>query len=308
MTTPRSRPSSPSRARCLLERRATRAAAGARRQGARGLERAGHRGPRRGRATARGGALHGRGGPGGDDDRGRAARRRRVAQAVVEGRPRGRFRRARGLRPPRRGPAGAVRDDVRRALVLDRARPRGPDPGAVRRPGGRLLRHRDRPRAPDHPAEGPAGQRRAVGWGDGDDRAPAAGGVDRGGALSRGRGTGARHGLAVPGALPDGVRAVARGRVVRGVGRRRGGDRRRPGGRRRPASCSGRSGRRGGRTRCWPWRRRTARPRPRCRCCTTASPSTAVPTAYVCRNFACNLPVTDAAALAEQLQGTLDPA
>jgi uncharacterized protein len=32
------------------------------------------------------------------------------------------------------------------------------------------------------------------------------------------------------------------------------------------------------------------------------------PTAYVCRNFACNLPVTDAAALAEQLQGTLDPA
>ena len=39
--------------------------------------------------------------------------RRRVAQAVVEGRPRGRFRRARGLRAPRRGPAGAVRDDVR---------------------------------------------------------------------------------------------------------------------------------------------------------------------------------------------------
>ena len=32
------------------------------------------------------------------------------------------------------------------------------------------------------------------------------------------------------------------------------------------------------------------------------------PTAYVCCNFACNLPVTDAAALAEQLHGTLDPA
>ena len=50
----------------LLERRATRAAAGARRQGPRGLERAGDRGPGRGRAAARGGALHGRGGPGGD--------------------------------------------------------------------------------------------------------------------------------------------------------------------------------------------------------------------------------------------------
>ena len=34
---------------------------------------------------------------------------------------------------------------------------------------------------------------------------------------------------------------------------------------------------RGARTRCWPWRPLSERPRPRCRCCTTGSPSTAVP-------------------------------
>ena len=137
-------------------------------------------------------------------------------EAVVEGRPRGRCRRARGLRAPRRGSAGAVRDDVRRALVLDRPRARRPDPGAVRRPGGRLLRHRERPRAADHAPEGrrrttpcPSGGAmattvllRLAAWtGEGRYREAAE--------------TGARHGLAVPGALPDGVRAVARGRVVR---------------------------------------------------------------------------------------------
>ena len=275
--------------------------AGARRQGARGLERAGDRGLRRGRADCSGrSATRPR----------RCGRRRRssdgllaadgVAQAVVEGRPGGRSGRARGLRPPRRGAAGAVRDDVRRALVLDRARPRGPDPGAVRRSGGRLLRHRDdherlitRPKDLQDNAM-------PVGWGDGHDGAAAAGGVDRGGALSRGRGTGARHGLAVPGALPDGVRAVARGRVVRGSDAwrwRSSATRRTP----RPGSCSSRSGRRGGRTRCWPWRPRTARPRPRCRCCTTASPSTAVrrPTSAATSRATCRSPMP--CALAEQL-------
>ena len=62
-------------------------------------------------------------------------------QAVVEGRPRGRAGRARGLRAPRRGAARPVRDDVRRALVLARARPGRPDPGPVRGPGRRVLRH-----------------------------------------------------------------------------------------------------------------------------------------------------------------------
>ena len=52
-----------SRARCWSGAR--RGPAGARRQGARGLERAGDRGLRRGRAAARGGALHGRGRRGG---------------------------------------------------------------------------------------------------------------------------------------------------------------------------------------------------------------------------------------------------
>ena len=45
---------------------------------------------------------------GGDDDRRRAARRRRLARAVVEGRSRGRVRRARGLHASRRWPPGAL--------------------------------------------------------------------------------------------------------------------------------------------------------------------------------------------------------
>ena len=45
-----------------------------------------------------------------------------AAAALVEGRPRPAGRRPRGLRPPRRRPAGALRGDLRRALVHVRAR------------------------------------------------------------------------------------------------------------------------------------------------------------------------------------------
>ena len=192
------------------------AAARPRRQGARGLERAGDRGLRR-RAAA----------SSGDDARYTARGRRAppttitdgllapdgVARPLVEGRPGGRPGRPRGLRGSRRRPAGPVRGDLRRALVRDRPGAHGPRPGALRRPGRRLLRHRRRPRAARHPAQGRAGQRRPVGQRDGDAGPAPAGGVDR-----------RRRAIATPpngrcgrsspfvGALPDRVRPVARRR------------------------------------------------------------------------------------------------
>ena len=51
---------------------------------------------------------------------------------------------------------------------IDGPRARRRDPRALRRPGGRLLRHGDRPRAPRHAPEGHAGQRHAVRRRDGD--------------------------------------------------------------------------------------------------------------------------------------------
>ena len=150
-------------------------------------------------------------------DRRRAARPPTVAPPVVEGWPGGRERRARGLHAPCRRAAGAVRGHVRRALVLDRARPDGPRPGPVRRSGRRLLRHRRRPRTAGDPTQGRAGQRGPVGGRDGDDRAAAARGLDR-----RGRATGtppngrsARSCRSSP--LPDRVRASGSARVVRAV-------------------------------------------------------------------------------------------
>ena len=112
----------------------------------------------------------------------RAAGGRRLARPVVEGRPGGGQRRARGLHAPRRRAAGAVRGDVRRALVRDRARVDGPGPRALRRSGRRLLRHRRRPRAARDAAQGRPGQRGPVGECDGGARPAPAGGLDRRGA------------------------------------------------------------------------------------------------------------------------------
>ena len=67
--------------------------------------------------------LPGRGRARGRDDPRRAARRRRLAAPLVEGRPGGRERRARGLHASRRRAAGALRGHLRRALVHDRPRP-----------------------------------------------------------------------------------------------------------------------------------------------------------------------------------------
>ena len=111
----------------------------------------------------------------------------------MEGRPRDRAGRPRGLREPRRGPAGAVRGDVRRALVHDRARARRRDPRAVRGSRRRVLRHGDRPRAARHPPQGRPGQRHAVGRRGGHAGTAAARRVHRRLALPRGRRAGARR-------------------------------------------------------------------------------------------------------------------
>ena len=113
---------------------------------------------------------HGRGRARGRGDHRRPPRRRRLARPVVEGRPGHRPGRPRGLRPSRRRPAGAVRGHVRRALVHDGPGADGPGPGAVRRPGRRLLRHGRRPRAARGAAEGRAGQRGPLRERDGDAR------------------------------------------------------------------------------------------------------------------------------------------
>ena len=88
---------------------------------------------------------------------------------------------------------------VRRALVHDGPRADGSRAGPLRRPGRRLLRHRRRPRAPRHPAQGPAGQRGPVGQRDGGPRPAATGGVDRRGPLSRRGRAGVPHGRRVSG-------------------------------------------------------------------------------------------------------------
>ena len=161
---------------------------------------------------------------------GRPARRRRRPRPVVEGRPRERPGRPRGLHAPGRRPARPLRGDLRRALVRDGPRADGPRARPFRRsrPAGFFDTGR-RPRAARRPAQGPAGQRGPVGERDGDARPAAAGGVDRRGPLSRCRGAGAAHGRAVPRALPDRVRPVARGARPRARPGRRGRDRRRPG-------------------------------------------------------------------------------
>ena len=139
--------------------------------------------------------------------------------------------RARGLRAPRRGAAGAVRGDVRRALVRD---------GASRLADAILERFADPAggffdTADDH-------ERLIARPKDIQDNATPSGGAmatlvllrlaraDRRGALPRRRGAGARDRGPLPRALPDGLRAVARARWSSPWRDRRGGHRRRPGG------------------------------------------------------------------------------
>ena len=156
-------------------------------------------------------------------DRGRPARGRRLASAVVEGRPGGRGGRPRGLRHLADGLLALYETTfderwftLARGLadaILDRFA----DPA-----GGFFDTADDHERLITRPKD-PQDNAVPVGRRDGDDGPAAAGGVHRRGPLPGRRGTGDRHGRAVPGPLPDRVRPVARGGGVRG--RRCGGGR-----------------------------------------------------------------------------------
>ena len=206
-------------------------------------------------------------------DRGWTARAGRRARPLVEGWPGGRLRRPRGLRGSRRRPAGAVRGDLRRALVRDRPRPDGSRPGPLRRSGRRLLRHRRRPRAARHPTQGCPGQRGPVGQCDGGPRPAPAGRVDRRRCLPACRGTGDAYGRPVRRPLPDRVRPMARCDGPGTCARPRDRDR----GRTRQPRRLARSWRRfvPDTSRTWSWRWRRMVRRARCRCSTTDPRSTA---------------------------------
>ena len=80
---------------------------------------------------------------------------RRAPAPLLEGRRGALGRLPGGLRVPGRGAADALRGDLRAALVRRRAPDRRPDDRAVRRSrAGRLLHHRQRPRAADRAPQG----------------------------------------------------------------------------------------------------------------------------------------------------------
>ena len=146
--------------------------------------------------------------------------------AVMEGRPGEARGGPRGPRGPRRRSAGALRGDLRAALVPGRRRARGAHRGPLRGPGRRLVRHGRRPRGARRPAQEPPGQRAAERRRDGRRRAAAAGGTDGRSALSvcrRGRGGGLR---AARRQLPERLRVVAGGGGSGRLSDRRGRDRR----------------------------------------------------------------------------------
>ena len=155
-------------------------AARARRQGTGGLERAGHRGPRRrvgragrvGRRRRRPGTAPPPSGPRRRSSMGSSARMARFGRSWKDGRAVG---------------SGVLEDYTHLAdglLALyeatfderwfdDRAGADGPRARPLRGSGRRLLRHRRRPRAAGDPTEGRPGQRRPVGQRDGRPRSAA---------------------------------------------------------------------------------------------------------------------------------------
>ena len=289
----------------LLDRLADAAAAGARRQGARGLERACHRGPRRRGPVARRWRRATR-------LPARIARPRRPPtailpalldadgrlRAVVEGRPR--HRRRASSRTTRISPRGSSRCTRRRstsagswplAQLADAILERFADPA-----GGFFDTSDDHETARD-PAEGPPGQRRPVGQRDGDDRAARLAAFTGEGryrtaaerALAARR---RRPGAATRAASPSGSSALdfALADVVEVaiVGEPDdAGDAAAAGRRRGPGSARAWSSPRRGR----PGRERDPAARG------SRFRLDGRPTAYVCRKFACRLPVTEPEAL-----------
>ena len=280
------------------------AATRARRQGARGVERTCHRGlrgrlrrPRGDRCGPRRAVSLGCAGCCGDRRR-RPAVAGGCARAVMEGRPGGRSGRPRGLHAPRRRPACALRGDFRGALVHGGPRPDGPRAGSIRRSRRWVLRHSRRPRTPRHPAQGRPGQRRSLWERDGGTRPPSPRRLDRRGSVSDAAERALRTVVQFVGRYPTGFAqwlsamdlSLAPGVEVAIVG----------------SLDDAATGsllaevRRGF--------------RPNQVVSVAADPSASVvplladrvavggrPTAYVCRQFVCRLPVTDAAALREQL-------
>ncbi len=222
-------------------------------------------------------------------------------RAVGRGRPR-------GLHPPGRRPAGAVRGDLRRALVHDRPGADGPRPGPLRRPGGRLLRHRRRPRAPGDATRRTSRttpSRRGVRWPPGSccasrpgpARAPIATRPNARCARS------SRSWAATRPASPSG--SAAMDLALAPVARDR--DRRRPGRPGHRAPCSPRSGPASGRTRSWP--APSTRPRASCRSCTTGSRSTVVRrrTSVAASSAACRSPTRRRCGPSWRRGGRVDP-
>ena len=228
--------------------------------------------------------------------RGRTARLRR---SWKDGRAIGE-RRARGLRAPRRRPPRAVRGDLRRALVRRRARRSSMDRSLAQfaDPGRRLLRHAPTTTSGSSTRpEGRPGQRDAVGQRDGRDRPAAARGADRRGPLPRrGRAGAARRSARSSPATRPAFAQWLSALDLALAPRRRGRDRRRrrrPGDARAPRAWS----RRGYRPNQVVAVGRATRRRRRCRCSRDRVALDGRPTAYVCRDFACRLPVTEPEAL-----------
>ena len=228
----------------------------------------------------------------------RDARRRRPPAAHLQRRRGEAQRLPRGPRLHARGAAGALRGDLRAALVSSRARARRRHHRALRRPRARrLLSDLQRPRAARRPAQGDRRLADPVGPVERRVRPAAPRRADRRGPL-RGRRASAccalfgdllrRSPLAFGHLLQalDFHLAPVREVALVGAGHERA----------RRASCAARSGP----TSCSP--AATARTTAACRCWPARAARDGAATAYVCERFTCQAPVTEPARSSELLR------